>query len=167
MRIKDYLNRSIAAVGTPLSLLTTLAATPLVIPIALPLIFLALVITLLLVLLALLLVLLVLLVLLLKQLPQLLQAQQIEKQPRLVSEGSKPPHSLEQSDSKPVEKHVRNSSTSSSAKRRTILNTPEFSHHRTGSCHESEADSMSIAAPIYNFATNGPAFGIDSPRKKH
>jgi hypothetical protein len=166
MRLREYINRSIVVVGTPLSLVATLAATPLLLPITLPLIFLALVITLLLVLLALVVILLLVLVVLVKQLPQLLQPQpHPQSQTQIQSESHQQHHQL---DSKP-QTHIRNSSTStfqSQTRRRLILNTPEFSHHRGGSCHKSEADTM-VSAPIYDFTTNGTAFGIDSPRKKY
>jgi hypothetical protein len=163
MRAKEYLNRSIIILGTPLSLFATFASIPLLLPITLPLLFLALVITLLLVLLALLVVLLVILLMVLKQLPQLLlpTAQNTSEQP-----STQP--KLEQPESK-LDRHIRDSSTSTfSSRRRPMLHAPstEYSHHRTGSCHESEADTM-VHAPVYDFTTNGTAFGIDSPRKRH
>ena len=159
MRAKEYLNRSIIILGTPLSLLATFASIPLLLPITLPLLFLALVITLLLVLLALLVLLLVVLLMLLKQLPQLLQP---------TSEQSPTQNKVEQPESK-LQRHIRDSSTSTySSRRRPMLHAPsgEYTHHRTGSCHESEADTM-VQAPVYDFTTNGTAFGIDSPRKRH
>ena len=159
MRAKEYLNRSIIVLGTPLSLITTLASIPLLLPITLPLLFLALVITLLLVLLALLVILLVILLMVMKQLPQLLQP---------TSEQSPTPPKVEHAESK-LHRHIRDSSTSTfSSRRRPMLHAPsnEYSHHRTGSCHESEADTM-VHAPVYDFTTNGTAFGIDSPRKRH
>ena len=163
MRAKEYLNRSIIILGTPLSLITTLASIPLLLPMTLPLLFLALVITLLLVLLALLVVLLVVLLMLLKQLPQLLQstAQNTPEQPSTQNKAEQPESKFH--------RHIRDSSTSTfSSRRRPMLHDPsgEYTHHRTGSCHESEADTM-VRAPVYDFTTNGTAFGIDSPRKRH
>jgi hypothetical protein len=164
MRAKEFLNRSIVVLGTPLSILTALASIPLLLlPITLPLLFLALVITLLLVLLALLVILLIVLVMLLTRLPQLLQptAQNNAEQPSTQNK-------VEQPESK-LHRHIRDSSTSTcSSRRRPMLHAPstEYSHHRTGSCHESEADTL-VHAPVYDFTTNGTAFGIDSPRKRH
>jgi cytoskeletal protein RodZ len=163
MRAKEYLNRSIVVLGTPLSILTALASIPLLLPITLPLLFLALVITLLLVLLALLVILLIVLVMLLARLPQLLQptTQNNAEQPSTQNK-------VEQPESK-LHRHIRDSSTSTySSRRRPMLHAPstEYSHHRTGSCHESEADTL-VHAPVYDFTTNGTSFGIDSPRKRH
>jgi uncharacterized protein (DUF58 family) len=165
MRAKEYLNRSIVVLGTPLSLLTTLATIPLLLPITLPLLFLALVITLLLVLLALLVILLTVLVMLLTRLPQLLQSQ---TQTKNNDEQPSTQPKVEQPESK-LQRHIRDSSTSTySSRRRPMLHAPstEFTHHRTGSCHESEADT-SVHAPVYDFTTDGTAYGIDSPRKRH
>ena len=161
MGAREYLNRSIVILGTPLSLLATLASIPLLLPITLPLIFLALVITLLLVLLALVVLLLVILALLMKQLPQILQPHTQNNAEQTTTQNK-----VEQPESK-LHRHVRDSSTSTYAsRRRPMLNAPEYTHHRTGSCHESEADTM-VHAPVYDFTSNGTAFGIDSPRKRH
>lgn len=169
MGARENINRSIVILGTPLSIVTTLASIPLLLPITLPLIFLALVITLLLVLLALLAVLLILVVILFKQLPQLLQSQS-QQQPQKTLEQSETQSKLEQHESK-LHRHIRDSSTSTfSSRRRPMLHSPnphpETKHHRTGSCHESEADTM-VPASVYDFTTNGTSFGIDSPRKRH
>jgi len=179
----QYFKKTILALGTPISLLFSLATIPWIIPITLPLIFLALIVLLILVLLALLLVLLVVLALLLRQLPQLLQSQSTPQS----SSGTlrRASETLRTRDG-----HVRNTSSSTHSiisKRKSSIDTHsqrvEGFRNRLGSCHESRTGTdmnggngdvhLTEYYPVSGFhhangqgTESSATFGIDSPRKK-